>query len=235
MEGAITVGRHRENVGEPNRSHCRPSTCCERVPGPGPCETLKAGRQHAPAARWWRGSCSRRSARTAASLHAGVAVLMFVHGAAALVQDNLKPNRQAGMVVGDRGFICATLNGGYTWQEEQLQDGSRVDLYDVFVLDDFSAVAVGGDCNQNYRSSSCGIFLRPAVTSAPGSPMVTWTKSPLGNRQGAEAMRKILAVTFCNATLGLVVGEVGSIIRTLDAGKTWEVIASGALCRTSNF
>ena len=111
-----------------------------------------------------------------------------------LQQDTLRPTRQAGVVVGDGGFICATFNGGFTWTEQMLERcppwGCTVDLHDVFVLDDNSAVAVGGNCAGNYNAWSCGIFRRlPGVPVASG-PMVMWSKMPLGVREGADSVKR---------------------------------------------
>jgi photosystem II stability/assembly factor-like uncharacterized protein len=39
----------------------------------------------------------------------------------------------------------------------------------------------------------------------------------------------LLAVTFCNGTLGFVAGEGGAILRTLNAGLAWEVMSSGVI------
>jgi photosystem II stability/assembly factor-like uncharacterized protein len=44
---------------------------------------------------------------------------------------------------------------------------------------------------------------------------------------------RLRAVTFCNATLGFVVGDGGSIMRTQDAGRNWNVIASGVTSHLS--
>jgi hypothetical protein len=55
--------------------------------------------------------------------------------------------------VGDNGFICTTFDGGFAWQEEKLQSNMDVQLNDVFVLDDLSAVAVGGDWWKILKSS----------------------------------------------------------------------------------
>ena len=192
--------------------------------------------------------CGRRPPRRAAPAimrrHAGRAALPRLAASVAVVllllargaggvgvqQDNLRPNRQAGVVVGDEGFICATFNGGFTWTEEELEGSPDVDLQDVFVLDDNSAVAVGGDCQNDYTTAArCGIFRRPPGTPEAGSgrPMVAWSKMPLGAREGGEAVRGLTAVTFCNATLGFVVGESGTVMRTLDGGRNWNVISSG--------
>jgi len=150
-----------------------------------------------------------------------------VSGLSTPVVDNLRPNSQGAVVVGEQGFICTSFDGGYNWQEEELAS-TAVDLRDVFMLDDHSAVAVGGDCGGRYDSTSCGIFRRPPGRPDSGDSMVQWKKMPLGPGQGRDSLGVLAAVTFCNATLGFVVGGKGSILRTADAGGSWNVMASGA-------
>jgi len=153
------------------------------------------------------------------------------------VDDRLVPFPHTGAVVGDKGFICMTFDGGYNWQEEQLEDqpptfgASAIDLYDVFVHDDSSAIAVGGDCNSDYLGNTCGIFRRAPgrATSGGGAALIKWRRMLLPKNQGKEDLRKLLAVTFCNGTLGFVAGEDGAILRTLNAGLAWEVMYSGVL------
>ena len=156
-------------------------------------------------------------------------ILIAASSVGGLDQDTLKPNSQGGVVVGDRGFICTTFDGGYEWSREELPAANgNVNLQDAFMLDDHSAIAVGGDCSGKYQNVNCGIFRR-----APGRPgpcpctVVTWSKMPLGPKQGQDDLFKLQAVTFCSATLGLVVGDRGRILRSVDAGATWNVISSG--------
>jgi photosystem II stability/assembly factor-like uncharacterized protein len=154
-----------------------------------------------------------------------------------LGENRIVPFPHTGAVVGDRGFICMTFDGGYNWQEEQLEDqpptfgASAIDLYDVFVHDDSSAFAVGGDCNSNYLDNRCGIFRRAPGrgTSGGGAALIKWRRMLLPKNQGQEGLRKLLAVTFCNGTLGFVAGEGGAILRTLNAGLAWEVMSSGVV------
>jgi len=185
--------------------------------------------------------CARRSSlKSVAELSVGMlAVLLLfqmtpvVNGVG--VDDRLVPFPHTGAVVGEGGFICMTFDGGYNWQEEQLEEqpptfgASDVDLYDVFVHADSSAFAVGGDCNSNYLGKPCGIFRRAPgrATSGGGAALIKWRRMLLPKNQGQEALRKLLAVTFCNGTLGFVAGEGGAILRTLNAGLAWEVMYSG--------
>ena len=172
----------------------------------------------------------RRRARGCASWLVAVVLVANcweVVGLSTPVVDNLRPNFQGAAVVGDGGLVYMSFDGGYSWQEEELETASDVSLHHVFVLDDLSAVAVGGDCAGSYMSTSCGIFRRPPGRPSSGDGVVQWKKMPLGRGEGRDSMARLSAVTFCNATLGFVVGGGGSILRTVDGGNIWEVMASG--------
>ena len=214
------------------------------------CEACKSFMQYTAHKIIYKGSmlrastrCARRSSlKSVAELSVGMlAVLILFHMTTVVngvgVDDRLAPFPHTGAVVGDRGFICMTFDGGYNWQEEQLEDqpptfgASAIDLYDVFVHGDSSAFAVGGDCNLNYLNNPCGIFRRAPgrATSGGGAALIKWRRMLLPKNQGQEDLRKLLAVTFCSGTLGFVAGEGGAILRTLNAGLAWEVMYSGVV------
>jgi photosystem II stability/assembly factor-like uncharacterized protein len=109
-----------------------------------------------------------------------------------------------GLVVGDRGTIFATDDGGKTWQKrlnDKKQPFTTEHLVDVQMLGNL-AWATGFD----------GIILH----SIDGG--VTWEKQDSGTTMDLQG------VYFLNPNLGWAVGWSGTILVTADGGKTWKAV-----------
>lgn len=111
-------------------------------------------------------------------------------------------NDETGWVVGDKGIILATNDGGQTWKKQNA--GTDASLFNVDFRDANNGVVVG----------SKGTILR---TENGGS---TWEKVT------APVVKKFLRVNFINDKTGFIVGGGGTILRTEDKGKTWTKINS---------
>ncbi len=102
-----------------------------------------------------------------------------------------------GTIVGSRGTIIRTIDGGTTWTPQN----SRVtnDLNSIVFTDTNTAIVTGDD----------GTILR---TTDAGT---TWF------RQNSGTSNDLYCVSFANANNGLTVGYNGTILRTTNAGITW--------------
>lgn len=106
-------------------------------------------------------------------------------------------NDDLGWVVGDKGLILATKDGGQTWAKQN--SGTDVGLFNIDFRDSNDGIAVG----------SKGTILRTENGGA------TWEKisSPI--------VKKFLRVNFINDKQGWIVGGGGTILRTDNKGKSW--------------
>jgi photosystem II stability/assembly factor-like uncharacterized protein len=108
---------------------------------------------------------------------------------------------QEGWVIGDRGRIFYTTDGGKSF--ERLDAGTTRAFLSIACFPDKTLVVVG----------KSGIIYR----SPDGGR--TWQQQTSGTD------RNLVAVAFSSPTTGLAVGDAGMIVRTQDAGVTWAKIA----------
>lgn len=109
-------------------------------------------------------------------------------------------NAQEGWVIGDRGRIFYTTDGGKTL--ERLDAGTTRAFLSIACFPDKSLVLTG----------KSGIIYR----------------SPNGGRtfeaQPSGVERNLVSVAFGDQRIGLAVGDAGTILRTQDGGSTWQKI-----------
>lgn len=124
---------------------------------------------------------------------------------------------QKGWVVGERGAILHTDDGGENWKK---QNASGQSLLSVFFIDENRGFTVGGD----------GTILR---TEDAGT---TWQSVDLGwdilisdelLELGVVSIN-LYDIFFITDTLGWIVGDSGTVLRTTDGGKQWTVTNMGA-------
>jgi hypothetical protein len=106
-----------------------------------------------------------------------------------------------GLVVGDKGTIIATENGGKKW--EKRSGGTVQNLLTVFALG-----------NQAWLGGFDGVLLHSADNGR------TWEAQKTGTTQTIEN------VYFADAAHGWAVGWAGTILVTVDGGKTWTAAPS---------
>jgi photosystem II stability/assembly factor-like uncharacterized protein len=111
-----------------------------------------------------------------------------------------------GLVVGDRGTIYATDDGGKTWQARVNDKKQNVTTEHLL-----AAQMIG---NLAWVTGFDGIILH----SIDGG--VTWAKQDSGTTMAIQG------VYFLNADLGWAVGWSGTILRTTDGGKKWQSVNS---------
>ena len=104
-----------------------------------------------------------------------------------------------GFVIGDRGLMMATEDGGKTWKARTL--GVKPHLMDIGFVGESGWVA-------GYQ----GTILH---TEDGGR---TWSK------QDAKTNQTLEAISFADKDNGWVVGWSGTILRTSDGGKNWNVV-----------
>jgi photosystem II stability/assembly factor-like uncharacterized protein len=106
-----------------------------------------------------------------------------------------------GFIVGDRGTLLKTEDGGRTWRPVEVPTSEN--LTSIFFLGELGWIA-----------GWSGVILH----SADGGR--TWTRQPTGISHGLED------IYFHDESLGWAVGWVGTILRTTDGGKTWRPVNS---------
>ncbi|MEX2287732.1 MAG: YCF48-related protein [Planctomycetaceae bacterium] len=115
----------------------------------------------------------------------------------------LLPNGK-GWLVGDGGLVMSTDSGGLVWQEPP----TPLELNDIF---DFRALAARGDSAW--------------IAGSPGS--IVW-HTPDGGRswqqQPTGQSVPISALDFSDDSHGWAVGELGTVLKTDDGGRTWTAV-----------
>ena len=115
------------------------------------------------------------------------------------------PDGEGGWVVGDRGTILSTSNGGRSWTSQSSG-----------VLENLIAVDFNSDGLRGWVTGKTGTIL---ATSDGGR---TWAAQQSG------VLNYLRAVQFNDDGLrGWVVGEGGTILATSDGGRTWDQQPSG--------
>ncbi|MCS6807227.1 MAG: YCF48-related protein [Candidatus Kapabacteria bacterium] len=121
------------------------------------------------------------------------------------IQDTLNSvyavSERCAFVVGNRGAIYATRDGGATWVRQS--SPTRLNLHSVFFVNDSVGWAVGGGAET-------------AVIIATRDGGATW------RRQHPPADAALRGVFFVTPFQGYAVGNSGSILATRDGGATWE-------------
>lgn len=105
-----------------------------------------------------------------------------------------------GVIVGNAGTVFTTSNGGDTW--EPRTSGTSLDLHAVTFTDTGTIVAMGGDFQ------NVGVIL----TSTDGG--VTWSPPESFDHS-------IEGAAFVDADNGTAVGYGGAMLRTGNAGQSW--------------
>ncbi len=105
-------------------------------------------------------------------------------------------NDKQGWIVGENGVVLLTGDGGQSWSLSQ--GGLLPPLFSIAFKSQSEAVAVGLN---GY-----------AVSTQDGK---TWKKVDLGTKDNLFRIRM-------NKQYGFIVGEFGTVLTTLDGGKTWK-------------
>ncbi|MBI1310396.1 hypothetical protein GC176_03745 [bacterium] len=109
-----------------------------------------------------------------------------------------------GWAVGDGALVLQSSNGGVTWEPPAGFDGYRMSR---FV--DLAAVAAVGDSAWVAGSPGSAVWL----THDGGE---TWQRSLTGQTAPIRALH------FSSTAVGWAVGDFGTILRTVDGGRSWQ-------------
>ena len=124
---------------------------------------------------------------------------------------------QKGWVVGERGVILHTDDGGENWKK---QNGSRQSLLSVFFIDENKGFTVGGD-GTILRTEDAGMTWQSV--NLDWSMLIPDELLELG-----VVSINLYDIFFLTDTLGWIVGDSGTVLRTTDGGKQWSVTNMGA-------
>jgi photosystem II stability/assembly factor-like uncharacterized protein len=103
-----------------------------------------------------------------------------------------------GVVIGDKGLILRTEDGGQTW--EKVKTNLRENLYALSFFDAQNGYAVGANGT--------------IVSTVDGG--ATWQD------QESNLQINLYAVSAYRKNEAIAVGEQGAVLRTEDGGRTWE-------------
>lgn len=150
---------------------------------------------------------------------------------------------QSAWIVGDRGIILRTRDGGVTWQEQASPTDKN--LYSVYFIDNTNGWAVGD--NGTIIQTKDGSNWQPVSSPAGGRRLRCvnfygfnngWAVGDLGTilywngiewkKQESPTTQHLYAVDFINNSEGWAVGDSGTILYTNNGGNKWEKIPSGA-------
>jgi len=120
-------------------------------------------------------------------------------------------NHDTGWIVGTYKTIFKTVNGGQTWTTKLFGGYSAPAFNDLCFTDALHGVAVGGYW-VSYENNAYAM-----VTSDGGE---TWTETTPENAD------ELVAVSFISQDTGWACGYGNDILKTIDGGYTWQVVAS---------
>jgi hypothetical protein len=152
-------------------------------------------------------------------------ILCSVHCTAdsALNVESFISDSQYCFAAGDGGNVFFSRNGGYLWT---LDTVLNVDIRGAFAFDDGSAIVVGGACKKApidflTQTIICDIFRRDSFSG-------NWTRSTLAAYAPTfNDINRLNGISFCNSSLGFVVGSNGGILRSQNSGIIWSLMTSG--------
>ena len=150
-------------------------------------------------------------------------------------------NDARGWIVGDKGLILSTEDGGTSWKLQQSRTSAT--LYSVTFIDEKTGWAAGADgvilatnnggqswVTQTSGTSEwlyCVIFLNDTegwAVGRAGTILVTQDRGQNWHQQTVkDASLYFSSVFFVNEQQGWIVGENGTILVTRDGGQQWNL------------
>lgn len=118
-------------------------------------------------------------------------------------------DRNTGWAAGHDGVVLKTIDGGEHWNLLRQQYGQEQPILSIWFADADKGLAVG-------------LFGMALSTSDGG---VTWTEVKLSNGDAAD--RHLYRIVATASSTLLIMAEAGTVFRSEDGGKHWDVIDSG--------
>lgn len=146
-------------------------------------------------------------------------------------------NDQVGYVVGDRGTLLKTVDGGQIWEEKPIAGGINEYIRDVAVLDENQIWVTGFD--ELYRSEDGGDTWTSIMTDPNPALIYALSENALiqvsvngtikRSTDRGDTWTNVLEnyafspvdIEFTNSQVGWVTGAGGQLLKTTDAGVTW--------------
>jgi photosystem II stability/assembly factor-like uncharacterized protein len=113
-----------------------------------------------------------------------------------------------GTIVGPHGTVLRTHDGGMTWS-----------LLDAHIREDLNRVSFV-DANHGLVAGTTFESLYSSFYTSDGGE--TWTSTQVIGPRGITLVNDFRGAALLDANTGVVVGAMGNILRTTDAGQTWE-------------
>ena len=144
-----------------------------------------------------------------------------------------------GVIVGEKGLILSTSNGGVTWDRRDAHVNDS--LYRVQLLDEGNWWVVGENgcvlhtedggvswekIEAEIRGAAQGLHFVSAkvgwIVSSEGNIKKTSDGGKSWTDQGSNGLKGLAAVWFVDARAGWIASTSGSLLKTVDGGATWE-------------
>lgn len=121
---------------------------------------------------------------------------------------------QKGWIVGEKGLIIHSTDGGKSWRKQK--NGSKNNILSVFFVDENRGFSVGGD----------GLILKTEDAGSSWNTVDIDFSSLIPEELLAVGVVSInlYDVFFASETLGFIVGDSGTILRSTDGGKQWALV-----------
>ncbi len=123
-----------------------------------------------------------------------------------------------GWIVGERGIILHTDDSGVNWKK---QSAVNKTFLSVFFINDNKGFIVGGD-GTVLKTNNAGTTWQ--IVSFDWDNLISEELLELG-----VVSVNLYDVFFITETLGWIVGDAGTVLRTSDGGNQWSVTHMGAL------
>jgi photosystem II stability/assembly factor-like uncharacterized protein len=150
-----------------------------------------------------------------------------------------------GTIVGSKGTVYRTTNGGSSWSrrftatENRLLGSSFPDANTGIVVGELGTILrttnggtnwvtlPGGTLNR-LNAVSFSDAMTGTIVGENGFVLRTTDGGATWNNQSLSSLATLTGISFTNAAVGSIVGLFGQVHRTTDGGTTWRLMTSGS-------
>ena len=148
-----------------------------------------------------------------------------------MLQDVYFIDNQNGLVVGDKGLILGTADGGKTWTKKEVNmrppgadagqrpgrppgfGGGAVTLYNIYFVDEKIGFITGGR-GTILKTEDGGKTWNRKMARSAGSEQNN-------NRRGGGIRSNLMGIQMISEKVGFIAGTENTILKTTDGGETW--------------